>query len=143
MLALTQEQLIEAIGYLYEALEVLESVGKEIESGTVRGMVISEKLAEAWFKVNCCRLHTQEDVNLEDLNLEAMGLINDAKCMMESLIEWKKGMTRQGKLCIMDSISAAAGNLFLVLCELEEWLTGITEDRAVDGVKHRISRTVY
>jgi len=131
MLALTQVQLIEAVGYLYEALEALESVVKEIESGAMRGMAISEKLAEAWFKVNCCRLHTQEDVNLEDLNLEAMGLINDAKCMMESLINWKKGMTRQGKLCIMDSISSAAGNLFLVLCELEEWLKEITEELLV------------
>ena len=128
MLALTQGQLIEAIGCLYEAVEALESVGKEIESGAVRGIVISEKLAEAWFKVNCCRLHTQEDVNLEDLNLEAMGLINDAKCMMESLINWKKGMTRQGKLCIMDSISSAARNLFLVLCELEELLKQVTEE---------------
>jgi hypothetical protein len=128
MLALTQDQLIESIGYLYEAVEALESVGKEIESGAMRGIVISEKLAEAWLKVNCCRLHTQEDVNLEDLNLEAMGLINDAKCMMESLINWKKGMTRQGKLCIMDSISSAAGNLFLVLCELEECVKQVREE---------------
>jgi hypothetical protein len=133
MLALTQEQLIEAISHLYEALEALESVVKEIESGAMRGMVISEKLAEAWFKVNCCRLHTQEDVNLEDHNLEAMGLINDAKCMMESLIEWKKGMTRQGKLCIIGSISLAAGNLFLVLCELEEWLKESTEGKTFSG----------
>jgi len=128
MLALTQVQLIEAIGYLYEAVEALESVGKEIESGAMRGIVISEKLAEAWFKVNCCRLHTQEDVNLEDLNLEAMGLINDAKCMMESLINWKKGMTRHGKLCIMYSISSAVGNLFLVLCELEECVKQVREE---------------
>jgi len=133
MLVLTQEQLIEAIGYLYEAMEALESVCKEIESGAVRGMVISEKLAEAWFKVNCCRLHTQEDVNLEDLNLEAMGLINDAKCMMESLIEWKKGMTLHGKLCIINSISSAAANLFSVLCELEEWLKEITEGKTFSG----------
>ena len=135
MLALTRQQLIEAIGYLYEAVETLESVGKEIESGGVRGTVISEKLAEAWFKVNCCRLHTQDDVNLEDLNLEAMGLINDAKCMMESLINWKKGMTRQGKLCILDSISLAAGNLFVVLCELEEWLKQITEEPKISEGK--------
>ena len=133
MLALTQEQLIEAISHLYEALEALESVGKEIESGAMRGIVISEKLAEAWFQVNCCRIHTQEDVNLEDHNLEAMGLINDAKCMMESLINWKKGMTRQGKLSIMHSISSAAGNLFLVLCELEEWLKESTEGKTFSG----------
>lgn len=125
MLALSQEQLVETISYLYEALEALESVTKEIESGAMRGIAISEKLAEAWFKVNCCRLHIQEDVNLEDLNLEAMGLINDAKCMMESLITWKKGMTPRGKLCILDSISLAAGNVFLVLCELERWLSQV------------------
>ena len=127
MLALSQEQLVETISYLYEALEALELVTKEIESGAMRGIAISEKLAEAWFKVNCSRLHIQEDMNLEDLNLEAMGLINDAKCMMEGLIAWKKGMTPQGKLSILESISLAAGNVFLVLCELERWLGQVAE----------------
>jgi len=132
MLALTKEQLVETISHLYEALEALESVGREIESGAMRGIEISEKLAEAWFKVNCCRLYIQEDVNLEDLNLEAMGLINDAKCMMESLIKWRKGMTLSGKLCIMDSISSAAGNVYLVVCELERWLSQVAEETSPD-----------
>lgn len=132
MLALTKEQLVETISRLYEALEGLESVGREIESGAMRGIEISEKLAEAWFKVNCCRLYIQEDVNLEDLNLEAMGLINDAKCMMESLIKWRKGMTLSGKLCIMDSISSAAGNVYLVVCELERWLSQVAEETSPD-----------
>jgi hypothetical protein len=132
MLALTKEQLVETISHLYEALEGLKSVGREIESGAMRGIEISEKLAEAWFKVNCCRLYIQEDVNLEDLNLEAMGLINDAKCMMESLIKWRKGMTLSGKLCIMDSISSAAGNVYLVVCELERWLSQVAEETSPD-----------
>jgi len=128
MLKLSRVQFLEAIENLYEALKILESVREEIESGAMRGMVISENLAEAWYKVNCCRLDTQEDVNLEELTLEAMGLINDAKCMMDSLLSWKKGMTRQAHFFIMDNIASAAKNIFLVLSQLEDWLSNLKEE---------------
>ena len=128
MLELSRVQFLEAIENLYEALEILESVRKEIESGAMRGMAISENLAEAWYKVNCCRLHTQKDVNLEELTLEAMGLINDAKCMVDSLLSWKKGMTRQAKFFIMDNISYAHRNIFLVLSYLEDWLSKLQDE---------------
>ena len=128
MLELSRVQYLEAIENLYEALKILESVRKEIESGAMRGMVISENLAEAWYKVNCCRLHTQEDVNLEEFTLEAMGLINDAKCMMDSLLSWNKGMTRQANFSIMENISSAAKNIFVVLSQLEDWLSNLKEE---------------
>jgi peptide subunit release factor 1 (eRF1) len=128
MLQLSRVQFLEAIENLYEALKLLESVRKEIESGAIRGMVISENLAEAWYKVNCCRIHTQVDVNLEEFNLEAMGLINDAKCMMDSLLSWKKGMTRQAKFSIIENIALAARNIFVVLSQLEYWLSNLKEE---------------
>ena len=119
---LTVTQPLEAIEHLYEALRVLKSVLKEIEGGAMRGIEISKSLATAWFQVNCCRLYTESDVNFEELNVEAMGLINDAKSMMDSLISWEKGITLHGKLYITQSIREAAGNLNLVLSELESWL---------------------
>jgi peptide subunit release factor 1 (eRF1) len=128
MLELSRVQFLEAIANLYEALKILDSVRKEIESGAMRGMVISENLAEAWYKVNCCRLHTQEDVNLEESTLEAMGLINDVKCMMDSLLSWNKGMTRQARFFIMEDLSSAAKNIFLVISQLEEWLSNLKEE---------------
>jgi peptide subunit release factor 1 (eRF1) len=128
MLELSKVQFLEAIENLYEALKILDSVRKEIESGAMRGMVISENLAEAWYKVNCCRLHTQEDVNLEEFTLEAMGLINDAKCMIDSLLSWNKGMTRQAYFFIMENISSAAKNIFVVLSQLEDWLSNLRDE---------------
>jgi peptide subunit release factor 1 (eRF1) len=128
VLQLSRVQFLEAIENLYEALKILESVREEIESGAMRGMAISENLAEAWYKVNCCRLHTQEDVNLEEFTLEAMGLINDAKCMMDSLLSWKKGMTRQAYFFIMDDIASAARNIFVVLSHLEDWLSQLEDE---------------
>jgi hypothetical protein len=125
MLKLSLAQLHEAIEYLYEALEILESVLKEIENGSIRGMRTSERLAEAWYKVNCCRLHTESDVNLEELTLEAMGLINDAKCMMDSLMSWRKGMTLHGMINITNNIRAASDNLRLVLGDLEDLLNSL------------------
>ena len=131
MLELSKVQFLEAIGHLYEALKILENVREEIESGAIRGWVTSESLAEAWYKVNCCRLHTQEDVNLEELTLAAMGLINDAKCMMDSLLSWKKGMTRQASFYIRDSIASAAHNIFLVRSQLEDWFSELEEEGEV------------
>ena len=128
MLELSRVQYLEAIENLYEALKILESVRKEIESGAMRGMVIAEKLGEAWYKVNCCRIHTQEDVNLEEFTLEAMGLISDAKSMMESLLSWNKGMTRQARFSIMECMAVAARNIFVVLSQLEDWLSNLKED---------------
>jgi hypothetical protein len=125
MLKLSPAELHEAIEYLYEALEILESVLKEIENGSIRGMRTSERLAEAWYKVNCCRLHTESDVNLEELTLEAMGLINDAKCMMDSLMSWRKGMTLHGMINITNNIRAASDNLRLVLGDLEDLLNSL------------------
>ena len=100
----------------------MQYVLKEIGSGTIRGLDISENLERAWFEVNCCRLYTRTDVNLEELNLEAMGLINDAKCMLDSLMVWEKGLTSHGRLFINQSIVSAAGNLKISLEELENVL---------------------
>ena len=127
MLELSKVEYLEAIEHLYEALKILDSVREEIESGAIRGWVTSESLAEAWYKVNCCRLHTQEDVNLEELTLPAMGLINDAKCMMDSLLSWKKGMTRHASFYIRDNIASAAQNIFLVRSQLEDWMSELEE----------------
>ena len=131
MLELSKVQFLEAIENLYEALKILDSVRKEIESGAIRGMVTSENLAEAWYKVNCCRLHTQEDVNLEELTQEAMGLINDAKCMLDSLLSWKKGMTRHASFYIRENIASAAKNIFFVLSQLENWLSKLGEEKEI------------
>lgn len=119
---LTADQLLEAIQQLYEALGILKSVLRETSSRAMRGIEISKSLATAWFHVNCCRLYTQSNVNFEELNVEAMGLINDAKSIIDSLIIWQKGMTPHGKLYIIRSIREAVGNLNVVLTELERWL---------------------
>lgn len=119
---LNASQLLAATEHLYEASRGLESVFKEIERSAIRGIEISRSLATAWFRVNCCRLYTESNVNFEELNLEAMGLINDAKSMIDSLISWQKGLTPHGKLYITQSIREAADNLNLVLTKLESLL---------------------
>ena len=130
----TVDQLLEAIEHLYDACRILRSVLREIEGGAIRGSEISNSLAAAWFQVNCCRLYTQSEVNLEELNIEAMGLINDAKCMIDSLIAWHKGMTPHGKLYISHSIRFAGANLNLVLTELESWLSTKTSGTPVEKI---------
>ena len=119
---LNASQLLTATENLYEASRSLESVLKEIERGAIRGVEISRSLATAWSRVNCCRLYTESGANFEELNVEAMGLINDAKCIIDSLISWQKGLTPHGKLYLTQSIREAADNLNLVLTKLESLL---------------------
>jgi hypothetical protein len=67
-------------------------------------------------------------VNLEELTLEAMGLINNAKCMVDSLLSWKKGMTRHANFFIGENIASAAKNIFLALNQLEDSLSKLEEE---------------
>lgn len=49
-----------------------------------------------------------------------MGLINDAKCMLESLVVWKLGMTLYGKFNIIKCLrEAALENINPAIEELE------------------------
>ena len=130
MARLTATQLLEALEHLYEALRILNSVLEEIERGAIRGIEISKSLAIAWFQVNCCRLYTESDVNFEELNVAALGLINDAKSMMDSLVSWQKGLSLHGKLYVTQSIREAEGNLNLVVTELESLLSHETSKKS-------------
>ncbi|MGD8705380.1 MAG: hypothetical protein PVI84_07670, partial [Syntrophobacterales bacterium] len=56
ILELAADQLHEAIEHLYRASRIVQYVLKEIGSGAIRGLDISENLERAWSKVNCCRL---------------------------------------------------------------------------------------
>jgi hypothetical protein len=126
---LTANQLFEAIRNLYEALRILKSVLKKIERSAIRRIEISKSLAAAWFQVNCCRLYTEPHLNLEELNVETMGLIHDAKRMLKSLVSWQKGRTLHGKLLITQSIREATGNLNLVLTQLENLQSNETSEK--------------
>jgi hypothetical protein len=57
-----------------------------------------------------------------------MGLINDAKCMLDSLLSWKKGMTRHASFYIRENIASAAKNIFLVLSQLEDWMSKLEDE---------------
>jgi hypothetical protein len=48
--------------------------------------------------------------------------------MLDSLLSWKKGMTRQASFYIRENIASAAKNIFLVLSQLEDWLSKLGEE---------------
>ncbi len=98
-------KVIEAAIHLNRALELLIFVNNEIVDQAVAGMDIIEKLSIAWDEVNSCRVYTEEIVDLEDLLIPAMGLVNDARLMFESLLYWNLGMTPQGRISILASIA--------------------------------------
>jgi hypothetical protein len=100
----------QAITHLHNALELLIFVNNEIVDQTIDGMDLIDKLATAWHEINRCRVHTRQIVDQEELLIPAMGLVNDARLMLESLIAWKLGMTTQGKISILTCIRLAVSD---------------------------------
>jgi hypothetical protein len=100
-------ELILAVEHLNKALELLIFINNEIVDHTIDGLDIIEKLSTVWDEINTCRLYTEEDLYFEELLIPAMGLVNDAKMMLESMIYWKLGMTRHGRISMLASIREA------------------------------------
>jgi len=91
-------------------------------------MELQEKLADSWLAVNQCRIYTESNVCLEELLIPAMGLINDAKCMVESCVAWQIGLTQAACRNIVHAILLAdEEGLRPALEELESWLNETIE----------------
>ncbi len=117
------EHLMAAIGHLYKAMDLLTYVNNEIVDQTIDALDLAEKLSDGWLEVNRCRLYTKDIPYYDELLIPSMGLINDAKLMLESLIEWKLGMTIHAKHNILRCIKEAALECInLSLNELESCL---------------------
>lgn len=102
-----RRELAEAALHLQKALDLLIFINNEIIDQTVNGLDMIEKLSTVWEEINSCRIYTEESVFFEELLIPAMGLVNDAKLMLESLIHWRIGMTIYGKISILKSIREA------------------------------------
>lgn len=120
---LSGNELMKAINHLYKSLELIDGAKRRIERGVLDGLFTSQDLAEGWFQVNCCRIYTERAILIEEYLQPAMGLINDAKCMIDSLVAWGLGMTRNGKIHIVDCLEQAESAIRGVVEEMEGWVT--------------------
>ena len=123
-LLLTSDELRKAIGHLVKARRLVEKCKASIGKAFFIGNNILDDLGDAWYQVNCCRIYTQSSVDFENYTQTAMGNINDAREMMDSLIQWGKGLTPYGGLSIMLACSEAQANIDFVYTELEHMLSG-------------------
>lgn len=105
-------------------MDLLTDVNNTIVDNEILNfLILSEKLSESWLEVNKCRVFTESIVDYEELLIPSMGLINDAKCMLESLVAWKLGMTLYGKWNILQCIRMAGlEHINPMIGELEFWL---------------------
>jgi hypothetical protein len=118
---LDSSDLLKAIEHLYRALGLLTECREILVSGTI-AYDFPQKIEESWLEVNKCRLFTQDMIWIEEILQPVLGLINDAKCMFETLVARNLGMTRHGYLNIMQCMDEAAGGIRNVVEELEDWL---------------------
>lgn len=117
------KELVKAIGHLYKSLDLIGGARKRVSLGVFDGVFTSSDLAEGWFQVNKCRVYTETSVILEEYLQPAMGLINDAKSMIDSLMAWGLGMTVNGKIHVISCLEEAEAAIQAVLEELESWVT--------------------
>jgi hypothetical protein len=122
-LVLNHADLLAAIEHLYRALEALESAKREIAGGAILATELSSKLADGWLEVNRCRQYTEPFALFEEWLVPSLGLINDAKCMVESCVAWGLGVTRSAYLEILNCINLAIiEGIRPCLEELESWM---------------------
>jgi hypothetical protein len=100
-------ELIAAAEHLDKAQELLIDINDQLIDGALDFLDITEKLSTAWNEINKCRVYTQDIVYFEELLIPAMGLVIDARMMIESLVQWRLGMTLNGKISIVTSIREA------------------------------------
>ena len=115
--------LLKAIDHLYKSLDLIGGAKRRVSNGAFDGVFTSSDLAEGWFQVNSCRVYTEASIILEEFLQPAMGLINDAKSMIDSLMAWGLGMTPNGKIHIIHCLSDAESAIQAVLEEMESWVT--------------------
>ncbi len=110
---------MQSITALTSCRKILAKAADAVQLGAYVSTTLSEQLATAWYRINVCRLFTQEDPNWEGHLQSAMGLINDAKSMVDSLAAWGKGVTRAGRANILLCLAAATDEVFTVQEQLE------------------------
>lgn len=122
MLQLEYKEIIQALSALHSAKQLLLKCYSQVKDGRYMAFLVQEDLATAWYRVNVCRLFTETDTNFEGYLQSAMGLIVDAKEMVDGLVAWGKGVTRAGQANILNCIRQAGDEIFTVVEMLESML---------------------
>jgi len=119
--SLTADELFQAKSHLYKSLEIIEKQLSSLRQGVYDALRASSELGEAWFEVNKCRVYTETILDFEERLQPAMGLICDAKCMVEHLSALNMGITGHGFISITNCLEEATALIGMVLDELECW----------------------
>ena len=113
---------MQAIRALTSCRKILADVVERVKGGCYAAITISDWLANSWYKINVCRIYTENSTDFENYLQSAMGLIHDAKCMVDSLAAWNKGVTRAGQANILSSLAEANDLVYTAQSQLEDML---------------------
>ncbi|MEJ5364578.1 MAG: hypothetical protein WHS86_05735 [Desulfosoma sp.] len=117
------QELTKAVEHLYGALRLIERTQEEVCRRTLSAVKLMEDLAEAWYEINKCRIYTEKIVDFEEMLQPAMGYVNDARCMVETVADEEGGMTESALSSILGCLWEAAALVHCVLEELESWMS--------------------
>ncbi len=125
--SLGAQELTKAVEHLYAALGLIEQAQNDICQRALSAVKLMADLAQAWYEINKCRLYTEKIVDFEEMLQPAMGYVNDARCMVETVADTEGGMTESAFASILGCLWEAAALVHCVLEELESWMS--PEDR--------------
>lgn len=124
-------ELSKALEHLYEALKLIEHTRNEIALRTLSTVQLMGDLDQAWYEINKCRLYTEKIVDFEERLQPAMGYVNDARCMVETVADGQSRVTDSAFASILGCLWEAAALVHYVLEELESWMSA-AEDKEED-----------
>ncbi len=124
-------ELAKAVEHLYEALRLIERTQNEICLRALSTVQLMDDLAQAWHEINKCRLYTEKIVDFEERLQPAMGYVNDARCMVETVAHGQSRVTDSAFASVLGCLWEAAALVHYVLEELESWMSA-AEDKDED-----------
>jgi hypothetical protein len=123
-----RETPVRSIEMLYISGWKLNNIVTMIENGMIIPWSMSLNLKDVWNQVNFARLWTENENIRQDGELQtALGLINDSKCMIDSMQEWDS-FTSTGVRNVVSSIKLALNTIREIVIELEYELSKSVEE---------------
>ncbi len=124
-LTVSFDDLIKALDLLHEVFWDIKSVSGTIANGSFVSYSVIEQLRDSWNKMSKSRECTQRLHSVDENVQLAMGCVNDAKSMIESLIAWNSELTPHAQFSIRLALLNGLEEVKRSLTKLESIAFGI------------------
>ena len=126
---LSNNDLKSAIDHLVKSIEYLDTIEESMNKRIMSLAFFSDDFECSWNEVNKCRIYTEKIGYIDEILYPTLGVICDGKCMVDSLMGWKIGMTIPAYNSIIDCVRSAKSSIRFIVDELITWLDPEKEEQ--------------